>query len=961
MNKLTIAFLLLLPAFPRPALASPYDSVPTKRISCGGGPYTDSQNHVFSADAAYGGPSSMGYVTAGSAASTPNSISGTPDPTLYQTSRTGNIEYDFDLPVGVYDVTLKFAETSLTQAGQRKFRVYFQNVGTSSGTRVLDDFDIFAAAGGQNTAVDKKITNFAVSEGKLRINFTSNYPGGANFPAVCAIAVESTTYSIGDTGMSDDAFINMVEYKAFRWFYDNVSAPYYLCADVGAHDGTDVVDYTNISGPGDQIIVYCIGAYRGWMTNDEAYTRVKGILQGIQLMKKGDYPYANPYETYWHYMDRLNPAVPIPARDSVRSIYDNGNLMMGVVFAQEYFKGTDIDLMARQIFESLDWNKFGDYTHPYYSEEMIAVMLGASSPRASCRNASMIAGFSNASATDLTVPLYFYQWFNNLFDGRVTRTPGGRNDFQYSVNASEQNRNGCIGQWQSDPGGNNTYDWDCWGKSASFRANGYGMNDNGGDVNPFAVPASMPFAPTETLNAMKHMYFRYYKNGYPEYLGPIWSDKYGFCQTYNIGSSASSPYFKYSYNACFDFAFEVIGIENYRSGFVWQHVMNSDYIKAGMYRIGMTGYTTPPVLNLAENKPANASSSMQLNVSTNAFDDDLLTCWESQWTYTPQWISVDLQAAYAVNTVELLWGDEYAKSYKLQVSMDNVSWTDVVTATGGSGGADIRNLAAGTNARYVRVYCTEKAVPDEGYSLWGVRVIGGSANALSTVDSASADIKYNSDTTLTLRSEYGDISLLVPAYTFGTNLTLTMSKSDAPRPDVPEIKVSGVCVNITNDKNLQPSGGVTITMKYRDSDLAPGMDASKLEIAYYNEATGHWMWIPSTAYPSDRKVVGTASHLSKFAIVQYSVASDLSQVKAYPVPYFPSKGVMTVSGLTRSASIKIYDITGVLIKNLDYSLADGRAAWDGTNDSGNKVASGIYIVAVNSPQGGKKFKIAVEK
>ena len=55
------------------------------------------------------------------------------------------------------------------------------------------------------------------------------------------------------------------------------------------------------------------------------------------------------------------------------SIFDNGDFMMGVVFAAEYFRDTEIELIAKQVYETLDWNKYGDYTNPTYSEEMIEI------------------------------------------------------------------------------------------------------------------------------------------------------------------------------------------------------------------------------------------------------------------------------------------------------------------------------------------------------------------------------------------------------------------------------------------------------------------------------------------------------------------------------------------------------------------------------------------------------------
>src|SRR3989339_161614 len=298
MSVRNFGFILLsLFALAGEARALPYAAGSARRVNCGGGEFTDSLSNVFGADEAYSASTVQGYSSAGSSASVAGAIAGTEDDELYRSNRWGEIEYKFDLPVGVYNITFKFAETYWTASGQRKFRVYLQDVGTSSGTWALSDFDIFAEAGGKDIAGDRTISNITVNEGTLRIRFTSSYPGGVDFPCVSGIEIQKVDYAIGDVGMTDEAFINMVEYKAFQWFYENVEAPHYLASAWGPYnDGAFMTD-ANISGLGFQIIVYCVGVSRGWMTYDEAYNRVKAILEAVQIMKKSDSPYSDPHET----------------------------------------------------------------------------------------------------------------------------------------------------------------------------------------------------------------------------------------------------------------------------------------------------------------------------------------------------------------------------------------------------------------------------------------------------------------------------------------------------------------------------------------------------------------------------------------------------------------------------------------------------------------------------------------
>jgi hypothetical protein len=115
------------------------------RVNAGGPAYTDPQGNLWSADTGFSG---------GATYSVTSAINGTTTPALYQDERYGAFSYQFPVVNGTHTVILKFAELYFTSAGQRTFNV------TINGQTVLTNFDIFAAAGGGLTAVDK---SFAVN------------------------------------------------------------------------------------------------------------------------------------------------------------------------------------------------------------------------------------------------------------------------------------------------------------------------------------------------------------------------------------------------------------------------------------------------------------------------------------------------------------------------------------------------------------------------------------------------------------------------------------------------------------------------------------------------------------------------------------------------------------------------------------------------------------------------------
>ncbi|NBD24753.1 discoidin domain-containing protein [Paenibacillus glycinis] len=126
--------------------------------------------------------------------------------------------------------------------------------------------------------------------------------------------------------------------------------------------------------------------------------------------------------------------------------------------------------------------------------------------------------------------------------------------------------------------------------------------------------------------------------------------------------------------------------------------------------------------DLAVGGPTAASSSMMASLgSGNAVDGNGTTRWGSRYTDN-EWIYVDLGAVKTVNRVWLSWEAAYAKAYKIQVSSDAKTWTDVYETAAGDGGID--NIAfTPKSARYVRILGLKRGSAF-GYSLWRFEVYG---------------------------------------------------------------------------------------------------------------------------------------------------------------------------------------------------------------------------------------------
>lgn len=156
--------------------------------------------------------------------------------------------------------------------------------------------------------------------------------------------------------------------------------------------------------------------------------------------------------------------------------------------------------------------------------------------------------------------------------------------------------------------------------------------------------------------------------------------------------------------------------------------------------------------NLALNKTAVASSSEASGFEpAKAFDGSLATRWASAEGVDPQWIYVDLGAVKNINRIQLNWEEAYAKSYKIQISVDNgtpTNWTDVFSTTIGNGAIDDIAIS-NRNARYVRMYGTARGTP-YGYSLYEFEVYG--TDSMGSSDTETPTVPTNLAVTNTTSS-----------------------------------------------------------------------------------------------------------------------------------------------------------------------------------------------------------------
>ena len=155
--------------------------------------------------------------------------------------------------------------------------------------------------------------------------------------------------------------------------------------------------------------------------------------------------------------------------------------------------------------------------------------------------------------------------------------------------------------------------------------------------------------------------------------------------------------------------------------------------KAGVYAVIVNGVAATDTVfvsasdftdvNLALNKPVTATSENGDSKAARTVDGDETSRWESQWGSDNQSVTIDLQAFYIINKVNVKWEAASAKEYKVQVSVDGSTWTDVKTKTG-TGARWDNNDFSETKARFVRIQGMKREMEAYGYSIYEIQVYG---------------------------------------------------------------------------------------------------------------------------------------------------------------------------------------------------------------------------------------------
>jgi hypothetical protein len=400
--------------------------------------------------------------------------------------------------------------------------------------------------------------------------------------------------------VADDALLNLVQQQTFKYFWDfghPVSGM--------ALDRNTSVDVVTTGGTGFGVMSIIAAVSRNFITRTEGLQRINTI---VSFLKNNCTRYHGAFS---HWINgTTGTTVPFSTTDDGADLVETSLLMEGLLCARQYFNTSDANEVSLRaninvLWNGIEWNWFRQggqdvlYWHwsPTYSfqinqpvkgwnEALIVYALAASSNMDSIpkivydngwasnggmKNGNTYYGIQLPLGPDLGGPLFFSQ-YSFLGINPHDLTDAYANYFTQNTDQSLIDYNYCI-SLSPDTFGYSTVNW---GLTASDDdISGYDAHAPGNDdgvITPSAAISSLPYTPVQSMNALKFFYYT---------LGDKLWKQYGFVDAFNLNDT----WFADSFLAI-DQGPQVVMIENYRSGLLWNLFMSCPEIKRGMKQLG---------------------------------------------------------------------------------------------------------------------------------------------------------------------------------------------------------------------------------------------------------------------------------------------------------------------------------------------------------------------------------------
>ncbi|MEP6608614.1 MAG: glucoamylase family protein [Burkholderiaceae bacterium] len=428
--------------------------------------------------------------------------------------------------------------------------------------------------------------------------------------------------------LSVDAELERLQYQSFNYFLYEVNP-----ANGLVRDKTEPNWPSSIAATGLALAAYPVGVERGFMSRAAAVERTLATLRFFWNSAQGPEPDASGYQGfYYHFLDMQTGR---RAWQCELSTVDSAFLLAGALTAGIYFDvdtadEQEIRTLADALYRRADWqwaqnlgasvthgwkpeSGFLDYRWEGYDEALLLYVLGLGSPTHPLPADSYAAWASSYQWESCygyeylyAGPLFTHQLSHVWVDFRGIQDAFMRDK---GIDYFENSRRATYVQQQyaiANPLRFEGYSRRCWGVTASegpgpntLKVNGierqffdylgrgvpYGPDD--GTLAPWAVVASLPFAPDIVLPALDYCIHE---------MRLTESNPYGFKASFNptYPDKSANPH---AWVSPWHFGLNqgpvILMIENYRTGLLWQLMRQCQYIVGGLRRAGFTGGWLP--------------------------------------------------------------------------------------------------------------------------------------------------------------------------------------------------------------------------------------------------------------------------------------------------------------------------------------------------------------------------------
>jgi hypothetical protein len=234
---------------------------------------------------------------------------------------------------------------------------------------------------------------------------------------------------------------------------------------------------------------------------------------------------------------------------------------------------------------------------------------------------------------------------------------------------------------------------------------------------------------------------------------------------------------------------------------------------------------------------------------------------------------------------------------------------------------------------------------------------GSLAGVLTALGGSHISGSLGDGTFLTLRS---------PGGAFPTDTTVTISSYDTsglppglPCPNGIQNAPGGqaMAFSITDDPGWQPVHPLLLTVSYTPAEITGPV--SQVSLSRFEPVSGTCVPLQTLFDPTSQTFTAELNHFSLYQLVQIPLATTADSARVFPNPYHAATdGYITIDQIPPQSHVRVMTLRGEKI--LDVNANDsGLLTWRATNGGGRHLASGLYLIVIESGGSKKILKVAV--